>query len=538
MLQQVESVPKTHVSAPGHTFFNKLILWIARQDIRLSEFAILALLSVLANIYFITTYSLSIDDELAAVRTNATVWIAQGRFTIYIIETLLFPQPSTPFSPYLFLSLTQALAYILITRSHGYQRSWKTYANFPLFVAFPTWWAISEFAANVPATGLGFLLIAAAIFIAHEPTSKNTATSRLPRKGLVVVLLAVSAGAYQSLLLVFLTMSAGIALLRSLRSTASSKDVFREYLKQVADTGMVLAAASVLYFAINKSFQALLDVPPAYIDMFFHPEYLRDAPYWLFGMLATHILAIYSGSSTIYGAAMPAASLFMLMAFGVIVNVNWRRVLLHAFMVSCLLGAPFLLNIIAGPSALPMRSMLALAYVVWLLGMLLVSHTRTWWLVAAVCTIGLYQLQIANLLSQYIATATITQAHDRMMAQSITVQILGLDLETSEEPKYVDFYGYRNEHLRNVYPAMRTSVTHGTFFGWDKGNLERITSYMTLLGTNQFRPLDQQTRRALTPEFMTMPVWPRPGAVKRVGNVYLVKIGKDADAAHRSPPSQ
>jgi len=511
--------------------FDRFQQWFTREHLSAREFVFLFALAVLAHIYFITNFSLSIDDELAAVRSDASVWLAQGRFTMYAVEGVLFPQPATSFSPYLVLAVCQVLAYMLIVRSHGMLPSWKSYASFLLFATFPAWWAISEFAANVPGTGLGLLLVAIAVYLQHMPETPGRGPL-VRRLGLASFVLALAAGAYQSLLLFHLTASAGIALYRSLGMRGDWHAVLRMYIGQAMHTGLVLVVAASMYFALNKGLQILLNVAPAYVGGLVHPELLRDMPYWLFGNIAKHMLDVYTGSAAIYGSAMPAAVLFMGMTVAVIATVGRRHAPLHLLMFACVLGAPFLLNVLAGPDAMPMRSQLALSYVVWLCAIVLISQTRAWWLVLACTVLGLYQLQILNLISQYIASTTIAQGHDRAIAQDIAKEILALQPETVSGQVRIDFYGSRPIHSQGVYRVMSKSATNASFFGWDSGNLERIGTYMSVLGVTQFVPADQETRRKLTPEFATMPVWPHPGAIKLVGSVALVKIGADADAGH------
>ena len=147
---------------------SSITLWLQRQRFTWRELFVLVLIGALANVYFLANYSLSIDDEMAAVRSSSDVWIGQGRFTTYLVETLLFPQPSIPFSPYVFLAVMMALTQMLLVRAHGMTPSWRSYAAYCLFISYPTWWLIEEFSANVPATGVGFLLVATALLLQAE----------------------------------------------------------------------------------------------------------------------------------------------------------------------------------------------------------------------------------------------------------------------------------------------------------------------------------------------------------------------------------
>ncbi|MCC2957029.1 glucosyltransferase domain-containing protein [Massilia sp. IC2-477] len=536
MLGRVDDRLEKDISSPQNAFSGHLVSWCLRNDVRLAEFAILAFLSILANLYFISTFSLSIDDELAAIRSTPDIWIAQNRFTVFLVELLLFPQPALPYSPYLFLALTQAAAYILLVRSHGLQVSWKTYVSYFAFVCFPAWWAISEFAANVPATGLGFLCATCAAYLARNIDGMRFFSKHPSRAACIVLLLTIAAGAYQSLLLVFLSISLGIRLARSMQGSHTQPQPlaqsFLELIRHVVPSGMLLVASVVLYAAINKALQHTLHIAPSYIEQFVHPEIMLHAPFWFFGNLAKHILETYVGSANVYGASMWAALPFMLAAILATFRGSRKAWLGSAVLLCCILLMPFFLNIATGSVKLPNRSMLALTYVVWLLAIVLLSKTSKRWLPCAVLVLGLYQLQLVNLLSQYIASASMSQAFDRMIAQDIGKQILTMHNGPANKPVLVDFYGYRANIQAGVYPQQDSSVTSASFFGWDKGNIARITGYMKVLGFGQLGALDPASRLALTPEFAAMEVWPRPGSIKRVGDNFLVKLGDQPDQAH------
>jgi hypothetical protein len=523
----IDALPVRHRS---HDFIG----WLRGQAFDRREFFALFVLGAIANIYFLSTFSPSIDDELAAVRSDADVWVSQGRYTIYLVERLLFPQPATPFAPYLFLVLCLAVAYMLLVRAHGYAVGWKTYAAFPLFVTFPTWWLISEFSANVPSTGLGFLAVVAAACLAHDARSADLFKRIGIRRALgIAVLLALAAGAYQSLLLVFLSMGAGITLTKCLRSRASNKPLALQLVKEIAQLGLCLVAAGILYVVLSKSTQLLLGAAPAYLDdNFVHPENWK-APLWLAAAITRHAWDIYSGSASVYGAPMPIAALATILASACVLLASRRKLVLHAVILLSMLGSPFLLHVLAGPEGLPLRSMLAIPYVTWLMAMLLLTASEAWLAVAACIVFGLYQLQILNLTSQYTAAASMTQEYDRMIASDIGRRLLELEAaEQSDAVILVDFYGYRDRHHHSLFPAAQTSVTKGSFFGWGKGDIKRITAYLAMLGFDRVKPLPDGLRHALTPEFQAMPIWPGPGSIKKVGPHYLVKLGSQADKVH------
>ncbi|MBU6198760.1 MAG: hypothetical protein KGP08_03840, partial [Xanthomonadaceae bacterium] len=62
---------------------------------------VLILLAIFAVFYWtkLAGFSLSIDDEFAALSTNADVWVLDGRWCEYLFERFIVSQPIVPFFP-------------------------------------------------------------------------------------------------------------------------------------------------------------------------------------------------------------------------------------------------------------------------------------------------------------------------------------------------------------------------------------------------------------------------------------------------------
>jgi hypothetical protein len=507
--------------------------WLQRHRFSLRELFVLVLIGALANIYFLANYSPSIDDELAAVRSSSEIWIAQGRFTIYLVETLLFPQPSIPFSPYVFLSVMMALTQMLLVRAHGTMPDWRSYAAYCLFVTYPTWWLIEEFSANVPATGVGFLLVAAALLLQAEKQigplrgfSRDDA-GRLLAIGL---LLALCAGAAQTVLLVFACGTIGMVLCRSLEGTGPF--LWRQAFAQIFFGGLSMITGLVLYFVLNKLALYFSGTHPEYTAGFIHLENLK-VPIWLLGSIASQAWATYAGSAGLFGAAMPAAAIALVCTAVAVARARPSMALPHLLLLAVLLGTPFLLHLLTGPYGLPLRSMVALPYVIWLSALLTFKGQRGAAWIAGLMVFSLFQLQIINLTSQYVAAATQVQQQDRFMGFEIGRRMLLLRGDDGDGmPILLDAYGYGEESRVSLFATAKSSVARGSFFGWDKGNLKRIVAYFRVLGFDAVRAASPAERVALTRQFEQMPVWPQEGSLRRSGDYYLLKLGKLPDEAH------
>ena len=516
---------------------NSTSSWLQRQRFSWRELAVLTLIGIVANVYFLANYSPSIDDELAAIRGSSEVWITQGRFTTYLVETLLFPQPSIPFSPYLFLSVMMALTQMLLLRAHGMTPGWRTYAAYCLFITYPTWWLIEEFAANVPVTGIGFVLVAAALLLqAERPEDalQHMTRREFGRLLLIGVLLAFSVGAYQTLLMVFACGTLG----QTLYFSMNGKDPFswRRTFARIVYGGICLTISAVLYLILNKLALTLSGTSPAYIADAINLGNLK-APRWLIGNIALRALATYSGASSVFGASMRAAGIAIACTIMTISVIRRRRMGLNLLLLAFILGTPFLPCLLTGPDGVPLRAMVALPYVIWLCALLAFARQEGAAWITGLAAYALFQLQIINLTSQYIVSATQVQQQDRFMGLEIGRRIALLRRDDDiGKMVWLDAYGYSERDRTSPFAAADTSATRGSFFSWDNGNINRITAYFRVLGFAAVRPAPPAARTEFTHEFEQMPVWPQEGSLRRHGDYYLLKLGKVADDAHRSVP--
>jgi hypothetical protein len=505
------------------------------ENFTFHELGILLVIGAIVNIYFLANFSLSIDDEMAAVRENADIWIGQGRWTVYLIEQFLFPQPAIPYAPYIVLIVCLAISYALITRAHNYPTNWKTYACYPLFCAFPTWWFISEFYSNVPAVGIGVLLVSISVYLTYINSRSDCliGTRSFGTSVAIVILLACAVGAYQSLILLYLCLAMGITLIKLMRSNENLHMLIMQARLRMIQVCLLTAASLMLYAIINYATQQISGTQnDPYIGSFVNKDLILQAPLYLIASVIGKIWQVYSGATAIFGVDMPLASVLLVLATLSIVFANSNKALLSLFLWVCILTIPFALHFLSGAD-MPIRTMLSLAYVTWLMGMILLSQKSTLVVLTGIIVVGLYQLQIIGVTSQYMASATITQAHDGMLAADIYRRIGELSENFDRNKSFeIDVYGHKN--INTVYAKSFSSTMQGSFFDWDKGKLLRMVTYMKVMGYQNINMAGEAERRAMTPLFQNMPAWPAAGSVKKVGERYLVKLSQDTDRIHAS----
>jgi hypothetical protein len=502
-----------------------------RNDFDFRAWGLLFAIAAFANLYFLATYSLSFDDDIAALRTDPSVWVAQGRFTVYLVEKFLFPQSAIPYAPYVLFAACMATAYMLILRMHRFSLGWRAYLGFPVFCAFPTWWFISEFYSNVPSVGIGLLLTCLALYFAVGPAGQAPAdaATRNRHRLLAVLLLGLAIGAYQSFALMFICMAAGVALAELVRSGEAARRAPAVILGRLCGTWGLALLGIALYAAINALAQKLSAQNSGYIDSFIDIQPLIHTPFDRIAGVLREMAVIYSGQASRFGGAMPLALVFFAWAVAAVAFRTGRQFAWGLLLLCVVWLAPFLLHFATGP--IPLRILLAVAYVAWLMVMLALAVTPGRALLVLVALIVVYQIQLISVTSQYQAAAEITQSHDRLLAADLYRRMgessKGFDREA---PIVLDVYGYKN--VVTPYSTAWSSLAQASFFGWGGGFLERMVSYMNVLGYRNVRPATDAERRQFAPLFDDMSAWPAAHSVKKVGNAYLVRFSFAPDPFH------
>lgn len=174
----------------------------ANMNITVRKVALLLSIFSVLNIPFMSTFSLSIDDEKAAFRQDPYIWISQGRWTTYLLEQLWLNQPSMTYFPILLLGLGLSTTFLIMTDAHRVNISeTDSYLLFVLFSTFPTWFFISEFYANLPAVALGVVLVALCVqcFVSLLRLSLKADRSKIAILfSIGTAALSTAIGAYQS----------------------------------------------------------------------------------------------------------------------------------------------------------------------------------------------------------------------------------------------------------------------------------------------------------------------------------------------------
>ncbi|MAI98397.1 MAG: hypothetical protein CMH67_02250 [Nisaea sp.] len=477
----------------------------------------LVALCLLIYSFELSNFNLSIDEEYYAFSANDSL-INLGRWSHAAIRYLIWDQPILPFAPLIVFAMLLARAHLLllgmlqVDRLGGFEL-----IAFAAFAAFPVWYAQLEFLINVLPVGFGILAATAAgwlLTMAQHKSPLQTARNWL----LASLLMAFAIGAYQSFIFYFLVIGLGVATDRLLHGSQ-----IREILRLAGRFAGVAIGAVILWYLILQIFMFGFDKQTApYVGSFFKASAFFADPAAIVAAAGTQLIAIYVTNWLAFGSAAYVFGGALLAAIaGLLITASNRR-LLVGLLIGLIFVTPMGLNLLTG-GQLPLRTFMAAPLVVWLMLFLAQRHVnmgpakRGFLVLAALIAIaGIFVQATVH------ARAWSILKHDQNLAMEIkmrSMQALGNDIPN---PIRIDINGFIAP--QSVYPMVPTTTAGASFFEWDGGSPHRMVRLMNLIGYHQFVSLANARRPAFAAVYRQMPVWPRAGSVRRVGDVILVKL--------------
>ncbi|UVF18359.1 glucosyltransferase domain-containing protein [Microvirga terrae] len=481
-------------------------------------------------------FPLSIDEEFAAFRDDPAVWVAQGRWAVYLIELFLLPQPTIPYLPVVLFGVCTVVSYLLILRSLRFETNLWAYILFPLFAAFPIWFFIIEFYTNLPGIGLGLLSTGLTLYyydrlISSSDCKLSSIFGQLNSLIIAIVATAFALACYQSFL--FFIISAGLGAI--LVKLPGHNRIWRLVWQGSAIMAIVIVGGGVLYYLIWMALLYGLGVPISYIQGFADLGSFLENPVRILNTSLAELWKIYSGSPAVYGHRNLVGVLILAGLLAILVQLSSRglaAVGAGIILIVAILTAPFALHPLSRGFA-AYRSMVAVPYIVFLCGTLVLTSRIHLMRVIGIAAVILVIFGSLYSLSLFQAANHLVRDHDRLVAQQVYTRIAAAhDKFDVNKPYLVDFYG--GKKFQTPYPRVLSSTIGQSFFEWDQGNPYRIISFMNLIGFSNLKPLAADQRANYLAEFNTMAIWPNEGSVKVIGDVTLVRLSQEPGLVHQN----
>jgi len=485
--------------------------------------AVLAIVAIAAYGFELFNLNLTIDEEIHAFWSQANVWIAQGRWGMFLLNTLLIPYPIIPFVP-LFVALVFHIAAVLILlRAWGVESKLQEAAVGCLAVSFPTMAYVYTFSTLNYGIGIGLFLAASSVFLFARRTGR--------RQFLAVIPGVFSISIYQGLSVALVCLYLIQFLRVELQSTSRTIDV-RNLLKIVS----VLVLSAVVYYFIQKLFLLISASRIVYIDQYFDVAFARE--HFAAVLRRTFALArrVYLGSPAVYANRITAlAPIVIASMIGVAAAlrssslVPWNK-LLVGLMVVVVLLLPFAMGpLMKGDLAI--RFLVGVPFVFAGLAMLgMRAYSRNVHLLMSI-VVGVCVFQFVISTNYLFSSSHLALQADRALGAVLLARIEEVKDAAGGDPKYYEVIGYLERAPTNLIP--KSGTFGASFFEWEEGDSYRIVGFLRTLGLQGLGPLPQERRIQFTAMANSMPSWPRAGSVAAVGDTMLIKFGNYSKTQRR-----
>ncbi|TPI71980.1 glucosyltransferase domain-containing protein [Mesorhizobium sp. B2-8-9] len=485
--------------------------------------AAINLFAIFVAMYFseLASFSLSIDEEVAAFRTDSSIWIAQGRWGAYLIERFLIPNPVMPLLAPAIFGAGCVAAYLLVMDTIDKHRlSIAEYACFTTFCAFPTWFFIVEFYSNIAAVGIGLAASAFAIWL----ISKNGSPADGRRFLVAVVAGGFAISIYQSFAPAILVLGIAVCVLQARAGIERSQP------KDLIRVGGLVVGSAIFYAVGNAIFKSFISKRSEYFESLFQPGFFFQHPVVVTGRVLEAVGEALGLDRGAYGVILWAVPLLLILGVWTLFKeLSRTRLLLLAAALVCLF-IPFGVHVLAA-GIMPLRSLVGLPIAVWLFVYLAVTSSNAKISIVSAILLGVVIFQIQVIQNYRQASSYLVDKHDTLLAAAIYERLTAMPGFDARRAYALCVFG--GLPFATNYPRPPSSTVGYSFFEWDGGNAWRITYYMKLLGySNLNGPTDQQVDQTIV-RLSTMPVWPALGSLEIQGDIVLIRLGEGPSYANQ-----
>ena len=461
-------------------------------------------------------FNLTIDEEISFYKSYAWLWNSEGRWAMYLIENILFPDPVIPFLP-LFMGLMFHLAAMLLLIY-----TWDIKTQFQKIIVgsagitLPVLMYLYSFSILCLGIGIGYFMSALALFLFCQGNKYKVYLAILP----VTFTLAI----YQPFIFVIISVFF-IQLVNN--GIQNRNDTYRNLFRLM----IIIVSSVFLYFLILTfvSVWAKINVW-WYLGQKFSPVGTSQNMNLLLSEFWKIVRNIYGGSSTIYSYQITTLGILMVVLLGVITfgiirsSVGIVKKCILVLALSAMLLLPFVHGFLIS-GYYEIRHMVALPIL--LSGLIMLGFKIDWKtsqiLIGVLSVICIFQFIRAD--NHLSGLSHIALQADRSLATRLIDRIekAKFSLEVPESIKYIEMIGYPNMHIDEY--ITRYDNLGSSFFEWDQGKTVRATQFLSTLGFYGLEPLPEEYRQFFIKQAVTMPAWPAEGSIQIDGDVMLIKFG-------------
>jgi hypothetical protein len=484
----------------------------------------LSITGVIAYGYDFFSFALKIDSENHAFGYGPHgSWVAQGRWGMYLLSYLLFPDVVMPFIPTLVAVSGLAIGALFFVHSLSDRRSAADYFAAPITFACPIVYFAMYFTTLGYGIGIGFAVCCLGIYLLKKPTWLSALFA--------VLCFALAIGIYQAMLPLIATLFC----LQVIAAILEEKDLaFMALLRRGLIFLGVIAMAGLVHQIISQLFLKGMNIAfdegymMGFVNFETTPAYLIET----FNKTAKIAWDYYRGDNNYYLQSL--SGLKVLFLFTLTVSI-FRILTAKSSLVVRLIGVLLLLFAIAAPFAMhmlnsaymPPRSVLGVSFV--FAGLIFFTAS----LPSKVIRITVGILAIYILFSFSVINNRYAFSSQMVWYADRELSVLMLDrihAAMSKMPQMADPNAQLPLELVGwlEYPQtpimVQREVIGASFFKWSAGDVDRVVRLFSTMGVSRYRAATKQEKLSVIEGAKLMPSWPYDGSVDVVNGIIVVKL--------------
>lgn len=473
----------------------------------------LAGIGVIGYGFELFNFNLTIDEEVHAFTIAPSVWIAQGRWGMYLLNKFVLPYTVLPFLPLFLALLFHVFAALLLLDSWNVISKTDRMVIGAIFVAYPGIVYMYTFSTINYGIGVGLFCTGLSV-LAFERL-------RGWKRGLAVVPAAFAIAIHQGFLVALV---AAFIVNYIFHQIDGKKRAFADLLF----SAIVVMVGATAYYLIQKFLVHFFVSESDYVASFFDMQYSQSNLKLVLTNICNYMIRVYSGDKGIYGVQIGVLWILICGSIiGFVLNLLHsnvsiiKKIIAGSFFILLLL-LPFMTGIFLEGN-LAMRFLIALPIV--LAGLvrfgLVGNHKIFRTVIVTISVFGV--LQFATSTNHLFAASNLALQTDRVIATNLIKSIEESKYRAdSKEIKYLEMIGYLDLPSTELIP--KTETFGASFFQWDQGNVSRVVLFLKTLGYQGITALPVERKGLFIEQAQNMPSWPEEGSVTVVEDTALVKF--------------
>jgi hypothetical protein len=472
--------------------------------------------------FMLTNHSLTIDEETwinSNDVSNASLWLMQGRFGIYLIDKFLVPTGT--YIPFLWDFLS-----VLIWNFSGVCFLFCISMFYPKFNKFSSFVFCAYFSSLPLVVGeiisysmfnlqqsLGMLFMAISVFFIYTYFNDNNTRYII----ISSILLFASISIYQAFTVVYIVMIVAYVLFLALEHNyEDTKQIIMNIKKAI----FALIPGVLTYYLVNKIITTFIAPDPnnylgGYIGWNKRKSNIRV-------ILTTfhYIEKILFGDSAVYGGKVILAVTCLFLIYVIVSFTNTKKSIIFVLSI-LLIIAPFSMAIALGTSGITGRTYTALP-LAGAIELLLVNNwinkNRIFKLVVTISTVYILIFNSMYMNRLFYDSFTVYQ-FDTNVGNEI-IHDIGRDGYNYKD-KHVVFIGMHDIDRKII--SSTSGSTGGSFFSWDNGNNVRMINFLRSQGYDVSIPSASQINYAYN-NSKDLKNWPNQNSIKDTNGYIVVKL--------------